>query len=152
MKKFFSYVVLLSLVISQTYFTLPPIQMSARDSFKELGRAEAYYEVIIYRKSTPKFIIDHALDRYVRARDNCGQHQHIYIQKLIGHTFTFQTDSRNLLVKESVRLFEQIKLYFMYRRLMKKSPSTYQRLLDTSLNKEEIQKLSNPDFIRDKFL
>ena len=154
MKKIFTYITLLSFILSQTYFALPPIQMSARNSFKELGRSEAYYEVIINRRGTLyKFVHDHAIKKYITARDDCTKHQHVYIQKLIGHRFRFtREDYENPLVKEASQLFEEIKLYFMYRRLIKKVPDVYQKLLDISPNIEEIHRLSNPDFIKNKFV
>lgn len=153
MKKFFSYTTLLFFILSQTHFALPPIQMSAKNSFKELGRSEAYYEVIINRRGTLyKFVHDYAIKKYTDARNNCAKHQHIYIQTLIGHRFRFtREDYENPLVKEASQLFEEIKLYFMYRRLIKKAPDIYQKLLDRSPNIEEIHRLSNPEFIKNKF-
>ena len=151
MKKFVLYMTLLFFMVSQTYLALPPIDISARGSFEELGMAEAYYDIIIYRISTPKFVIDHAIDRYVRARDNCSKYQRIYIEKLIGHEFSFEKDSKNPLVKEAIELFDQIKCYFEYNHLMKKDLNLYRKLIDTHINKDEILRLSDPDFIKDKF-
>lgn len=56
------------------------LDMAARNLFEKLGIAEAYYDIIIYRRSTPRIVIDHAIDRYVRARDNCSKYQHIYVK------------------------------------------------------------------------
>lgn len=70
---------------------------------------------------------------------------------MIGHEFTFEQDSKNPLVKEVVELFKQIKCYFRYMHLMKNDLNLYRKLICTCIDKNEIVRLSDPDFIKDKF-
>ena len=152
MKKFFAYIILLPIIVIQSYFALPPIPVSARESLKEMGRAEAYYRVVISRNITPQFIIKHALERCARLGKECLEHRNLYLQNLIGHKYIPENDFKHPLVQEAICLFEQIKLHFMYRHLIENNPSFYQRLLNYCSDHGTMDKLSSPDFIEGKFL